>query len=172
MYAAYDADPMTLIHSQRVLGLFLLGCAAVFVPLWQRPRSDYSLTYVLGGALLGFLASYLTQMKGWSYHLVPALLFGAATSVTLLDESWRQRAFGMTSTTPQGLRPIATTVSGLTLLLALWRTVAVARFAPDTDSIIRGGQPLLVQQLADFVRERASGIVIFFMSTSVWPILL
>ena len=168
-YAAYDADPLTLIHSRRVLGLFLLGCAAVFVPFWQRPRSDRSLTYVLGGALLGFLASYLLQKKGWSYHLVPALLFGAATSVALLDESWRQRVFGTTSTRPHGLRPIVTTISGLTLLLALWCLVAVARFAPDTVSIIRDGQPVLVRQLADFVRERASGKAVFFMSTSVWP---
>ncbi len=168
-YAAYDRDLMMLIHTQRVLGLFLLGCAAVFVPFWSRPCSDRSLAYVLGGALLGFLASYLFQMKGWSYQLVPALLFGSATSVTLLDAFWRQRGFGSTSTAPHVLRPIVMTLSGLTLLLALWCLIAVARFAPDTVSIIREGQPLLVRQMADFVHGRASGRPIFVMSTSVWP---
>ena len=61
------------------------------------------------------------------------------------------------------------TFRGLTLLLAIWCLIGVARFAPDSVSIIRDGQPLLVRELADFVRGRAPGQPIFVMSTNLWP---
>jgi hypothetical protein len=71
----------------RVLGPVLLPVIAMVTAaglLWRSPRSS---PLIFFAATVGFLLSYLTQHKAYSYHLLPVTAGAGLTLATLLSDS-------------------------------------------------------------------------------------
>jgi hypothetical protein len=74
-YGAYGMERHLIAAPTRFRMLAVLGLTAI-VAGWSSKSAAFS--QVLGSATLGWLVSYVAQGKGWYYHLLPAMAYGAS----------------------------------------------------------------------------------------------
>ena len=164
-YGAYDADRAALVTELRFVVLAAIGAGAIAVPHWL-PRGFAGVcAQVFGAATLGWLASYIAQGKGWSYHLLPA-------------EAFALTAFAALGVAMQGLATEARFQRSVRRLGAAVAVGAVAASPALSDatrqSVARILRPRPVHQdwfaeMLAVTERHAGGEPVYVMSTSAWP---
>ena len=164
-YGAYDADRVTMVTEVRVLVLAAIGIGALAVPHWL-PRGFAGVcARVFGAATIGWLASYIAQGKGWSYHLLPAEAFALAALAALgvaiqriptgARFERRVRRFG------------ATVALGAVAASPVLASLAY-RAAADVQRPQEVRRDWFAEMLA-IIERHAGGEPVYVMSTSAWP---
>lgn len=125
VYGAYTAEPSAVVGVVMRQAL-LLGLPALMALLDREGRFD---PYPFAAVALAGLLSYLTQAKGFGYHMIPFLSFGLMACFLILLNSKRMGAFAVSS----GVA--AAGVIGVTISLGFHTN-------PSADQIARVGKEL------------------------------
>jgi len=166
-YGAYGTTIREVASGYPFDILLMCGLAGVFSSLGLSTSRVHRTPEVFGAATLGFLASYVAQSKGWFYHSIPALLFGAATLAASVEHLVASlRGF-------RAARPLARAASVVLLLIVLVAAKMVARTVvysvQAADTLLRHPYPRTVDMLSDAVEQRATGEPIYMFSTNLYP---
>jgi hypothetical protein len=145
-YGAYNQPLGVLLVNPSVLAALGLGAGALLASRWL-PRAR-----PLALASLAALLAALWQRKGWPYHLLPALTFGAAAAALLASE--------LLARTPLRARGAAL----LLLALAAWGN-GRALVGAIANTELRAAE-----RAQTLVRELAAGGAILALDTSVAPL--
>ncbi len=163
-YGAYEVDRAALMTELRVLILTAIGIGAMAVPHWL-PRGFAGVcARVFGAATLGWLASYIAQGKGWSYHLLPAEAFALASLAALGVAMQGIRGAGFARAARRfGAAVAVGAVAASPLLAEVTRRAAADVLRPRVVS-----EDWFAGMLA-VIERHAGGEPVFVMSTSAWP---
>ena len=166
-YGAYGSTMTRVISSNIFRILLMCGLTGVVSSLGVSTRRVHRLPEVFGAATLGFLVGFAAQSKGWFYHSIPVLMFGAATlaaSVEHLVASLR----GFRTARPLTRAGIAI-VAIAVLVSAKWVRWTVVYHTREAVALLRSPYPPAVDQLSDAVARRAIGEPVYMLSSSLYP---
>jgi len=164
-YWAYGIGGRALLSSRLVVVLLLWSLTALAIPLLLRVRRVQPLGQVYAAASLGFLISYVAQLKGFWYHPIPAQIFAVLAVVATGETVWEALV-----SIKFGWRRVAATMSALAVLFAVIACLAPAiQQFRSIRAVVTSRYPPLIARMADTIREGAVGEPVYVFSTSVWP---
>jgi len=165
-YAAYGTTWQAVAMSRKTAVVLSIALAGLAVPSLLRVRRG-ALSELLGAATLGFLLSYVVQAKGWTYHLIPALVFAACTVVAVIDAA----AAAARARLPEArtARLVMAAIEAGAIIAAVWVAPHGYRMLRMNVSVIAEGRHAAEPVLVQIASEVAPGEPIYFLSTAIWP---
>jgi len=162
---AYETSQFLLLSFDPLLRLGICALAALAASMLLPGPAQLASSESLAAMALGFLASFVLQAKGWSYHLVPALILAP---VSLLVASLNTLHFLVARRPLQSV----TRAAGAALICAASAGLIASLISNGTQRglwSIRGDYPQVVHALADAVGTGGRGEPVYVFSTSIWP---
>ena len=165
-YHAYGGDWRTLLPLSWTYGLALVAVIGGAMPLLF-PGAHAPYAAIFGAATVGFVASYVAQAKGFTYHLMPAQVYGGLT-LFVIGEGVARAALRFRQ---QRLRTRATVLAlAAFLLVAGYEALPLARMVSSAfyNSMVNP-YGAATERMVKLVEEYSVGEPFYMLSTSTWP---
>src|SRR6266568_7834 len=166
-YGAYGNGIRAVITTSRFWLAAFVGILALIASAIPAPPLARAYSRVSGAATLGWLAGYASQGKGWHYHFIPVIVYGAlavaamaAQLVAVVPALRRQ---------PRWLRAWSAALAVILVTASAWVAPTVWRSMRMDLRAIRGQEQSGVRVLADVVSDMAAGEPIYAFSTNMAP---
>ena len=166
-YGAYGNGIAAVVRSSRFWLSASVGVIALSASALSAATFPGACARVFGAATLGWLLGYAVQGKGWQYHFIPVMVFGAtAIAATIVAIGAAVR------TLPRRSRVARVAIGGAALAFLVVAPVAAGsawRLAMKGIAGLRAGDRAEVVVLIEVVSQLATGEPVFALSTNMAP---